>query len=40
VPDCAPASAEINRAILEAFRARGIVIALPQREVRLLGKAA
>jgi small conductance mechanosensitive channel len=40
VPDCGPASDEINRAILEAFRARGIVIALPQREVRLLGKAA
>lgn len=40
VPDCGPASGEINRAILEAFRARGIVIALPQHEVRLLGKAA
>lgn len=40
VPDCGPASAEINRAILEAFRARGIVIAVPQREVRMLSKAA
>jgi small conductance mechanosensitive channel len=40
VPDCGPASAEINRAILEVFRARGIVIPFPQREVRMLGKAA
>jgi small conductance mechanosensitive channel len=40
VPDCGPASAEINRAILEVFRARGIVIPFPQREVRMLGTAA
>jgi small conductance mechanosensitive channel len=40
VPDFGPAGGEINKAILEAFRERGIAIALPQREVRLLGKAA
>lgn len=36
VPDCVPAGAEVSKAILEAFRARDIVIPLPQREVRLL----
>lgn len=36
VPDYIAVVAELNKAILEAFRARGIVIALPQREVRLL----
>jgi small conductance mechanosensitive channel len=36
VPDYAPASAEVSKAILEAFRARDIVIPLPQREVRML----
>ena len=40
VPDFGPAGGEINKAILEAFRERGIAIALPQREVRMLGKAA
>lgn len=39
VADFAPALGEINRAILEAFRAGGIVIPFPQREVRLLGAA-
>lgn len=39
VPDYVAASAEINRAILETFRARGIMIPFPQREVRLLGGA-
>jgi small conductance mechanosensitive channel len=31
------AAAEINRAVLEAFRSHGISIPFPQREVRLLG---
>ena len=35
VPDYAPAGAEVNRAILEAFRSRNIVIPFPQREVRM-----
>ncbi|MBS1196351.1 MAG: MscS Mechanosensitive ion channel:Conserved helix [Proteobacteria bacterium] len=38
VPDYITASGEINQAILEAFRAHKIAMALPQREVRLLGK--
>jgi small conductance mechanosensitive channel len=37
VPDFAPAGAEVTRAILEAFRARNIVIPFPRREVRMLG---
>ena len=36
VQDYGPATGEINRAILEVFRSRGIVIPAPQREVRLL----
>jgi len=40
VPDYGAAGSEINQAILDAFRERGIVIPFPQREVRLLGKAA
>ena len=40
VPDYVPAAGELNRAILEALRARGIVIPFPQREVRLLNAAA
>jgi small conductance mechanosensitive channel len=40
VPDYTAASSELNRAVLEAFRARGIDIPFPQREVRMLeGKA-
>ena len=39
VPDYSPAGAEINKAILETFRAREIVIPFPQREVRLLQPA-
>ncbi len=35
--DYVAASSEITQSVLEIFRARGIVIALPQREVRLLG---
>lgn len=33
------ASSEINKAVLETFRANGIHIPFPQREVRLLGQA-
>ncbi len=33
------ATGELNQAILEGFRADGIVIPFPQREVRLLGRA-
>ena len=40
VPDYVVASAEINKAILETFRARGIAIPFPQHEVRMLGSAA
>lgn len=40
VPDFAVAAAEINKAVLEAFRARGIVIPVPKHEVRLLNDAA
>ncbi len=37
VRDYVPASGEINRAILESLRARGIELPFPQREVRLIG---
>jgi small conductance mechanosensitive channel len=40
VPDVVTAAGELNRDILSTFRARGISIPLPQREVRLLGSAA
>jgi small conductance mechanosensitive channel len=40
VPDYVAASGEINKAIVEAFRSRGIVIPFPQREVHLIGAAA
>jgi small conductance mechanosensitive channel len=36
VTDYMIASGELNRAILEAFRARGIVMPVPQSEIRLL----
>jgi small conductance mechanosensitive channel len=39
VPDFGPAQLEIYQAIVEQFRARGIDIPFPQREVRLLGQA-
>ncbi len=35
--DQAAASGELHAAVLEAFRARGVVMPLPQREVRLIG---
>ncbi len=37
VPDYPAAAGEINKAIVETFRAREIVIPFPQREVRILG---
>jgi small conductance mechanosensitive channel len=37
VQDYVAASGEINSAILESFRSRGIVMPFPQREVRLIG---
>ena len=40
VPDYAAATSEINRAVLEAFRERSIVIPMPQREVRMLEAGA
>lgn len=36
VPDYGAAGSEVNRAILEKFRAAGIAIPFPQREVRML----
>ena len=36
VPDHDAATSEINQAILDTFRARNIVIPLPQREIRML----
>jgi len=40
VSDYGPAGGEINKAIVETFRARGIVIPPPRRDVRLLGGSA
>ena len=40
VPDYGPANGDINKAIVEGFRARNISIPLPQREVRLLNPPA
>ena len=40
VQDFGVAASEINQAILEIFRSRGIVIPFPQREVRLLEREA
>ena len=39
-PDYGSATSDINRAVLEAFRAHGIVIPMPQREVRMLEASA
>ncbi len=36
VPDYVAAGAELNKAILETFRSRGIAIPFPQREIRML----
>jgi small conductance mechanosensitive channel len=40
VPDYGAATGELYEAIVEAFRARGIVIAVPQREVRVVAGTA
>ena len=40
VPDYVAASGEINKAILETFRAKGISIPFPQHEIRMLGASA
>lgn len=40
VPDYVAATGEINKAIVETFRGRNIVIPFPQQEVRLLGSTA
>jgi small conductance mechanosensitive channel len=37
VPDHGPATGEITRAILEVFRSRGVVMPVPQREIRVIG---
>jgi small conductance mechanosensitive channel len=39
-PDTGPATSEINQAVVAAFRARGVVIASPQREVRVVSSTA
>jgi small conductance mechanosensitive channel len=39
VTDYTAVTGEINRAVLETFRERGIVMPFPQREVRLIGNA-
>jgi small conductance mechanosensitive channel len=40
VPDYGIAISEVNQAILDAFRARGVATAVPQREVRMLAARA
>jgi len=40
VPDYGAATGEINRAILEIFRNRGVVMPVPQREVKMIGSEA
>jgi small conductance mechanosensitive channel len=40
VPDFAATCGEINKAVVEAFRARGIASAPPRREVRMVAQAA
>jgi small conductance mechanosensitive channel len=39
VPDFGPATGEVNRAILEVFRNRGVSMPVPQREVRMIRDA-
>jgi small conductance mechanosensitive channel len=38
VPDFGPATGEVNRAILELFRNRGVNMPVPQREVRMISE--
>jgi small conductance mechanosensitive channel len=40
VTDYGAAAGEVNMAVVEAFRARGIAIPFPQREIRILSTAA
>jgi len=40
VQDQVVATGEIHAAVLAALRARGVVIPVPQREVRLVGQTA
>jgi small conductance mechanosensitive channel len=40
VTDYGPAGGELNKAILEEFRAKGIEIPFPQREIRVLNSQA
>lgn len=40
VPDYGAATSELNKTVLETFRARGIVMPLPQCEVKMLGSGA
>jgi small conductance mechanosensitive channel len=40
VPDFGAAGGEVNKAVVEEFRARNISIPFPQREIRLLNSAA
>ena len=40
VPDYVPAGGEVNKALVEEFRARNLSIPFPQREVRLLNPPA
>jgi small conductance mechanosensitive channel len=40
VNDFSAAGGEVNKAVLETFRTRGISIPFPQREIRMLGTAA
>ncbi len=39
VPDYGPATGEITRAILEVFRSHGVVMPVPQREIKMLGNS-
>jgi small-conductance mechanosensitive channel len=39
VEDFGRAAGEINQAMLESLRGRGIVLPFPQREIRLVGPA-
>ncbi len=40
VPDYGPATGELGKSLIDAFRRRGIVMPVPQHEVRLLDKIA
>jgi small-conductance mechanosensitive channel len=40
VQDLTSATGEINAAVVQTFSARGVVIPVPQREVRLIGNRA